>query len=342
MSKFIGQGTFGCVFTPHVPCVKEISNDLKISKMFKTEDEAYIELEQNAFINSIDPDHLFTVRNYEACWVDDYTQPKSSELSKCQDYESHGPMFYRGNKYIQIVYDNGGMDLFTSPSEFLPIFASLHTVLDGLVVLRRQHYVHGDIKTANVTYNDRGKTSLIDFGMAVHSENVYDALYYTNRHYVYSPPEFMAVVMKSQGTQVKPAMNNFILFRSMYPNTKELVPAHLMNNWEALMGTGSGARLRNLQWSSMYRALNEQQNKFISSSSYKVDVYMMGICILESFLRRMHLPQMREDMRDLNNTSFFIALFGLIRGMTDYNPITRYDALHVKEEYEEIAKNVVK
>ncbi|CBZ25129.1 putative protein kinase [Leishmania mexicana MHOM/GT/2001/U1103] len=75
--------------------------------------------------------------------------------------------------------------------EYVELRALLRDVVEGLAYIHSQHYVHGDIKTANVLLSNDGKGKIGDFGTA-RTVNEGELLYVMQGSPLYMSPECMS------------------------------------------------------------------------------------------------------------------------------------------------------
>ncbi|KAG5509141.1 hypothetical protein JKF63_06150 [Porcisia hertigi] len=89
-----------------------------------------------------------------------------------------------------------------SKLEYVEMRALLRDIVEGLAYIHSQHYVHGDIKTANVLLSNDGKGKIGDFGTARTVQNG-ELLYVMQGSPLYMSPECMSAgEMDEDGTKV--------------------------------------------------------------------------------------------------------------------------------------------
>lgn len=211
--SIIGEGSYGCVIRPGKLCGNQAtSSDDLVAKVFFDQRDYRQESQLIDITKKIDPKGNFTVKTYEKCIINNdlYT-----ELKNCKGYQqrlqksskslstlskSHHP----NNMFLsQIVYEYGGISLYSIANHnlkynyitFEDIFKSLNSIFKGLITLNHPNIsiTHQDITYNNIVYNSKkGKSFLIDFGLAEESKRVF---LYANSHrlehtYDYYPPEY--------------------------------------------------------------------------------------------------------------------------------------------------------
>ena len=99
-------------------------------------------------------------------------------------------------KIHEIIYENGGTQLDEiqiNDHDFIKAFIIL---CKSLQTLHELQFIHRDIKPMNILYNhDNNKLSLIDFGMCIPSNQLYDVKekWWIESPYFISPPEYCLI-----------------------------------------------------------------------------------------------------------------------------------------------------
>lgn len=161
----IGEGTYGKVYRPPLPCKgKQIRGKL-VGKVFEDDEEFKQEVKIAKHIDEINSRHIFSVPLYETC-------PEN----------------------LQILYKDGGMDLYDyisekSPTQFMAIIKNLKYVCMGLEMLISRGLIHQDIKLENLVFNGRN-LYLIDFGLMTTFGKVYKQKEFLKYDYLPFPPEY--------------------------------------------------------------------------------------------------------------------------------------------------------
>ncbi len=199
--NFIGQGTYGCTYSPAIKCLGEKQNHIDINSVSKlmTNSNAYNELNETIILDLLnyDKEYKYHLPSPKMCtpnikpsvFLNNKTNefnikplnlPSNSddyydigEFSECKIKKIEEP----GNQSI-LIYQNGGLDFdnLYSNKLFHPsnVFKSegLLNILKGLIELHKIGLIHLDIKGANiVTGIFTGKEhstvnfKIIDFGL---------------------------------------------------------------------------------------------------------------------------------------------------------------------------------
>ena len=162
----LGEGTFGTVFKPAIPCDLPLDLTNTISKVMKTEN-AEAELKEFDNIEGLDPYHIGKPMLCEISQenFDKYVVAQSSNIIAV-----NGP---DARNYRMLQYNYGGRDLSIFvidmkrlPPEIISIFwrETIH-LWEGIHEFMRRGLSHGDIKPQNIVFNyDTHELKYIDFG----------------------------------------------------------------------------------------------------------------------------------------------------------------------------------
>lgn len=196
---FLGQGSFGCVFSPSIACEGEGKGEEgAVSKVFSSMKEAKSEYAlAKKITNIIDPDGDFTNPAVSLCYMDE--EDKYEHNYKECDFMRSQTVFLK-----QILYKYKGVDLYAYVKKrpiSLSIFEGFLNLIEGLVVFDKKKMVHSDIKMENILIvqdkNDpklNQKMVFIDFGLTKSYNIIYDYPANNDRltyQYFVHPPEFI-------------------------------------------------------------------------------------------------------------------------------------------------------
>ena len=341
MVKYVKNGTYGCVMRPNVPCASGISSNERISKVFANNWEAKDELKLNSVVKKIDPESKFTVKLYEECAVKPSKFPKT-ELDQCGNFKKH---HLEQSLLYQIVYENGGTDLWVYKNEsFEDLFTRMQPLFEGIVAMDKKGYTHYDIKPDNIVYNPATKKmAFIDFGLAHKTNANYDyskkpdLATFTSYTYNYYPPEFKLFTFHTQ--TFKNLSHTCIDARNQLEYFKYIVGYHrfiylaivtlgkkfrkhysddVVSSFDNCAEFTVGSK-RHKHFIEMVDDLEKQGEKYFNTISNKVDVYSLGISLLEIYIH----SELNGLTSVKKNTSFYNKFFNLIFTLTDFNPVKR-------------------
>ena len=220
MSKFLNQGSYGCIFKPGVKCDGTPSNSKYLSKIQKkkprTENEPII---GRRIRETVENHERYYAPALEVCKAN-ISMINPSEVKKCKVMENETSnvaeefvsikMRYIGNETLG---DNLDKHYQKSPETFLAHLKDIERYLGAAVKeLVRIEVVHNDLKLNNVMYSKEWKVPIIiDFGMAyemktLYSGNQMNTVFFT--HYEKYPPWcleklYIGVVVKTANWENK-------------------------------------------------------------------------------------------------------------------------------------------
>jgi len=184
----LGEGSYGCVYTPPIPCVgKSIKRGDKrlVGKIFSKPELANDEEKIMEIVAKIDPKGKFTTPLRDTCSV----IPTEKLKSECAHARSARMVMK------QLVYDYKGIDLcnFMKSEDYdiLDHLEGLKNVANALKALASAGYSHRDMKPPNIMMYEESMY-LTDFGLLLPFERIYEEEqdYVLSFNYEYYPPEF--------------------------------------------------------------------------------------------------------------------------------------------------------
>jgi len=199
-SQFLGEGSYGCVVKPPVPCKNKVKlrrenkNDNKVGKIF-TENKAFQkEIATNKVAIKIDPTNkkLLTASSY--CNVTQETIKKENRTRMCDlTYENANQ-----KTFYQLNMPYGGVTLksyfkhYQTDFSIFDLLKSLKNVFQTLIILDKKKVCHQDIKPDNILIKPNGEAIIIDYSLIIPFKKIYTP---ENRHrlkYAYYPypPEY--------------------------------------------------------------------------------------------------------------------------------------------------------
>ena len=264
----IGEGSYGCVFDPPMPCIESRKTRRKntVGKVFISEEEFESERKITKIVKDVDPNSKFTIPLYNSCRVKDLD--KDETYKKCELFRHfHGDI----KALYQLVYKNGGInikDLMRRTKGTIPrfkkIMRSMCNVVHGIKSLIDAGYVHQDIKPANILWQAKSnQILLIDFGIMIKANEVYkDKNKFVLRYdYPYFPPEY-----KRYDT-----INNYnIFYNKVMANYNNSIHLEVIRN----LGIPIKQQLQD--------AFVLSETKYQQPN--KIDIFSLGIVFLELYL----------------------------------------------------------
>jgi len=184
--ELLGEGAFGCVFEPRIPCSDESTSMYDpssghVGKVIRDHDEFAKELSILNYINTVvDPTSKFTNKLVKSCQVynNAIRRTQGSDALKCEFVARDDP----NTVYGQIVQKHRAtMDFeqyLASPDTKMFDAKGVQTWLDlaqALKQLAMHELCHYDLKPANILVTDNNKPSFLlnDFGKTTKFDTVY-------------------------------------------------------------------------------------------------------------------------------------------------------------------------
>lgn len=174
--KIIGEGAYGCVFKPSLPCSdKKITYKNKISKFMLTK-AALKEIGEYAIIANADSKADFYTGKPTRCTMKN-TAENMTAVSKCKVYQKN--LKNKTAKEIEketslLLITDGGDDLVkwvektttSSRTNIINFWKETLRLFRGLKAFNTHSLMHHDLKPQNVVYNmEMKRLNFIDFGL---------------------------------------------------------------------------------------------------------------------------------------------------------------------------------
>ena len=185
MSRFINQGSYGCIYSPAFPCeMPEVNPSNRISKIFKTkplEHDFYKTYnEEKAIYDNISP-HLRSIDPHEEYFIYKYHQCKFKKspyindiIASCKDANRNRVFKSPEDRdyHWALNFSKGGRDLHniieSLPQDriqpYIALLKQLEHVIEGIHKLNKKGIYHLDIKPGNIVIHNN-VLKIIDFGL---------------------------------------------------------------------------------------------------------------------------------------------------------------------------------
>jgi serine/threonine protein kinase len=185
--KVIGEGSYGCVQQPSIPCETSpdtnFNYDEYVSKLMKNKD-AQKELSQFIVIGNYDTSNEYHLGTPILC-KPELTKDVMDDIGKCK-YFKKTDIVDNPDDFSLLLLKYGGPDLSVFCKDHIKNFLKTNKsiksdnfwleaqhLLKGLKFFRDNNIVHHDIKPQNILFNlDNGKLMFIDFGLMTTSSDI--------------------------------------------------------------------------------------------------------------------------------------------------------------------------
>lgn len=272
--EFIGEGTYGCTFYPHLPCTDKSTYPDSIGKIFSRKSSLDDEKRLNDKILKIDPEGKFTLPFNGVCTVDAKRISIKDKMSPCEKFTP---------RQKQLIYKYGGIDLkkfyktyaVEHPDLFIDdIIPLLIPLLDGISTLVQSGLVHTDIKPDNMVYDPKkGQLFLIDFGLLMKMQDIQYHSGLLTHPYLYYPLEFLIMDAVKRRQNVGTAVGEFATRMTHYIDFMKFL------NQNRQTSIAEQARTFTIHVSK--NPPYEFVKLFNSTYVRKIDVYSIGMAFLE-------------------------------------------------------------
>ena len=354
--ELLGQGTYGCVFYPALPCNQNKKRPNGVGKIMDLGYGADDEVEMMNKIALLDPQEKFTIHLTEKCDVNiSDIEPTDDPTKKCKI------LMRSKNKIVeQLVYKTKGKDL----SHYLDqkyfnmytangILKGFVNLANGLVELQKKKVCHRDIKPANVLLTDDGTLVFIDFGMSTEYDNVYtkENMSLLKYQYVYYPPEFKWIASMEE-TRNEIGLNNeknenyynrwkefvkktAIVTNKMfqeYQNKNLKLFDELYDDPQKEMDTQIDASIQKFIDSEVTNH-KEDHLRYMYAFCNKIDVFSLGIVMLDALHHSRH--EFEEEEEEIDN-----KFKEILKKAVHFNIYERYTPKQLYKELKNFYENI--
>ena len=181
--KIIGEGSYGCVLKPSIPCKDSVPANFDYSdyvSKFMESDEAKDELNEFAIVGKADTKNEFHLGAPIMCNPDINNPDVIRDVRKCSNLNKK-LLLSNPEKFSLLLIKDGGvnLDTFFAGSMLINylsknkdgkdiILIEIHRLLRGLMFFQQNGLVHNDIKPSNILFDEKnGEMKYIDFGLMI-------------------------------------------------------------------------------------------------------------------------------------------------------------------------------
>lgn len=213
-TAFLGEGSFGCLLDPPVPC--ERGQDTKIrarhrgssrdqhlvGKVFMDREDYEEESRLARIAAKIDPTGEKMLTPIQGCRTTAARIEKHPGSPRCEAFQDYldskkGPQMPQHPMYeLKMPYGGQRLDKYlrNHAGEHTPrdLVARMIPVFEGVVALAEHRYIHQDIKGPNLLLTPEGRVVIIDFGLMVSADHLVDPANLGRLRHTYFPypPEY--------------------------------------------------------------------------------------------------------------------------------------------------------
>lgn len=276
---YLGEGSYGCVIKPGIKCRKNIQKNT-VSKFFSNKKAWLYEINNNKIINKI-------LKKENIVKLIDYCPKNKKEKILIQNCK----LINTKKKYLyNIIYEYGGIDLSNLKNiKFKKFFFKFDTIFETIKLLSDNNYIHFDVRLPNILYN-KNKLKLIDYGLMKNKKEINKFIKKIKKYKIYYlPPEFNNLNLNDLYIHII----NYLKYNKISKNKKK----HMKSIINFLF--------KNIKNNIKKNTINTK----------KIDVYMIGIVLLELLIK---------NNLDLLDNEYNLIL-NYIKKLIDPDTYKRYD-----------------
>lgn len=340
--ELLGQGSFGCVFAPLIPCDKEtpfvskkVSKSKQVSKVFVTKDDFEKEVSKSKMAAKVDPEGRTMLLPTSSCKTNEATVKAATKSAyyDCDAFMEH--YVNSSTRFYQLNMPYGGkrVDKYLKHLEpkksVIEFLSDMIPVLEGLVLLDKQRVCHQDIKPSNMLYTPQGRVILIDYSLMKSYDDIYrkSNISPLKHRYLPYPPEYKMYVLFHKKMcsrkvcpyweEVRQNLNSFggekyQSYRNFHTVEDDAKALQQLYKWTL----------------SVAENLDQEYNAFVN----KIDIYSTGMCMI------MLNPYISRDGVD---TTVLMKYDKLVYDMTHPHPNKRIDAAQALVRAQKLLKDSV-
>lgn len=192
-SLLIREGSYGCAFTPPLPCKKSKAKNAKnaknakkgriVGKILKKKD-AFIELSIAEIIRKI-PDYqrYFLIQEKDNCTDENFKDMREKYKGECKIYRS-------SSKYdlLQLISPYGGESLLhIRITEQFDFIGTLRHMLEAVELMNSKGLCHSDIHEGNILVDAHNTLRIIDFGATFLGDHIDTTSIKRHIHHTFIP-----------------------------------------------------------------------------------------------------------------------------------------------------------
>lgn len=184
-SSLIEEGSYGCAFTPALPCKHGVKKEGRTVGKVMQAKYAEVELKVVPIVQSIPGwKRYFILQEEDTCSIRNFAEIRKTYEKNCKIIEQSSDIHL-----IQLLSPYGGQTLFDTPIDAsFDFIESFRHVLEGIEALNAQGVCHWDIKDNNILVDSAGTLRLIDFGQSFLGDSITEAG--IQRHQYTFEPEY--------------------------------------------------------------------------------------------------------------------------------------------------------
>ena len=226
--EVIGEGTYGCVIKPPIPCKKtkmsEKSKSRAIGKIIRLRN-AKVEIKMSTYLKGIPGwERYYIVEDKDECSTTNFKEYRRIYADQCKVFDK-----VPDNQLVQLLAPYGGKMLFDmNVTPQFNYLRSLRHMLEGVSKLEKQGICHFDLHDGNILVDYHGTMRIIDFGSAFLGDQTTEETV-TNHTYSFSPdypplsPEVTVQQGIAQNISLELAIDQTIEFKRVFKRSESIL-----------------------------------------------------------------------------------------------------------------------
>jgi serine/threonine protein kinase len=312
-SRLIQEGSYGCAFTPPLPCKKSraSSKERQVGKVIKKKN-AKIELKISTLIESIPGwQRYFIIQEEDNCSIKNFEELRVDYANQCKTMRKA-----KDSSLLQLLSPYGGTSLYDlAITNSFDYVGTLRHMLEGIVKLQTQGICHYDLHEANILVDMRGTLRMIDFGAAFVGEEVSEStiwrhIYNFQPDYPPQPPELSVQNGLHQGLSYGFSVQQTIQQKKVFQQL------------ERLLGVPQAGQVRALHAFWMEEWKGDNWVSFFHTYWRTWDAWAIGVMYLRLLEKCFLLPKFIEGQW----MTYGRAIKTVLKGLLDVNPTKRMSA----------------
>jgi serine/threonine protein kinase len=340
LDQLLGQGSFGCVVQPRLPCptkeelfpskMKKVPRSKQVSKIFTNVSDFQMEMEKSAMAATADPTGRRLLLPTSSCETNRrYVENHSNAIHECDAMMES--VYRESKKLYQMNMPYGGTRvdkyLKTANKSRREFLEDLLPVFEGILELAKKSICHQDIKPSNMLYTSIRKIILIDYSLMVPTKDVYKErnLKVLRHSYMPYPPEYKMFYLfyRNQCLKNKPC-----------PYLKEVYETFISfggDRYESFLNFHEEETIQK-QLKSLYEWTLKHKDHLedaFAGFADKVDPYSVGMCMVM-------VDRYLDKTRD--SGEFHERYENLVKSLTMIDPRKRPDAVKALHHVQKLLK----
>lgn len=354
---FIAKGSYGCIYTPSIPCDKEKSDKNKVSKIqikdrsFEEEEKINIELRKNKISD------IYFILIEKTCKVENIESFKTTceiiEQKRRKKFINLQMKYVKGKNLIKSLLSESEETAIYTKQKYKYLFKTLLQnilhLIEGISILQDNNMIHWDLHENNIIVDEKSKIPyIIDFGLSMIKNK--EKMMYTLSKYKTTPTiDFWCIDIQILLYIITIQNEDLSNTTQIIENIKTIVQSCISNNKILHIFSETFQKKYQEQIENLYADLilksqheNEGIGKVIDTIleySHTWDIFTISIIILD-MIQRMFLKERNkftnEKIYSFPNHIFLQDLIKILMQNIHPDQTKRYTCKEFKDKIEKL------